>query len=153
MPTKGIHPAHSLQEPNLYLAGVRDKEEAVEILLGSPSDDEKYLTEAEARYVIDNLSEKPLYLKGHRIVHRDAWIEAFMEADATFVYIRECVWPVFDACPECKGTANRGLPEMEPWTPDPERGPWPEGEVIFMLDKGMTSDEFEDTWKRMVHGD
>lgn len=170
-PTQGIHPYGECQEADLYLAGVRDEDEAVRILLKTkvdPDPDEELLgpmlredveaqrpTEEQARAIIRNLPKKPLYLEGSRIYRlREAWTKAFMKVDATFVYIRRCVWPVFDACPECKGTANRGLPEATPWHRDQDRrGPWPEGEVIFKLDRDQTWDQFLDQWNRWFRKD
>jgi hypothetical protein len=79
------------------------------------------LPATEARALLDQMeggTPLPVMRQGWRPdehLHVRGWTELGVE----FMYFRQIVWPCYDICPDCNGTANRGLPEGHPkeWAP------------------------------------
>ena len=131
MPAEGLLPQNCSLE--LYVRSVPDRAAAYRLLRRL----DPKLTATAAYVFLDGLAQAPrrVLRKGWNPVDAHEHVRAWVELGVEFVYHRAVVLPCYDVCPDCKGTANRGLPEAHPWKP----GPWePEAPVeLQMVQKEM----------------
>ena len=108
---------------DLYLTSVPDDERAVEILrqpvggvgAGRPP------PPTSARRIVESLKAAPFLLRrGAEVNPRfQAWTRDFKALGARFLWRRSVVHSMYDVCPDCEGTANRGLEKQMPYDLDP----------------------------------
>lgn len=127
MPQEGTLPqGASLQ---LCIRAVPDRAAAYRLLRAL----DPKLPATEAWAILDKMPEEPMPVlsKGNgKDWHEAPVVHAWTELGAEFAYVRSIVWPCYDICPDCNGTANRGLQEGHPFE---FNSLWPEAPVELLM--------------------
>lgn len=136
MPGEGVVPQGAYLD--LCVRSVPDRAAAYRLLRGLDSQ----LKATGARALLDEMEGgTPLPVLRRGKTWHEAWdVHAWTEIGAEFAYRRRIVWPCYDICPECDGTANRGLPEGCPFE---FNSLWPEAPVELVMHERNVDGEMQ----------
>lgn len=131
LPGEGVLPMEA--SLSLCVRSVRDRASAYRLMRGL----DPGLKAVRARDLLDAMEDgTPLpVIRAGQTWHEAREVSAWREIGAEFVHRRQIVWPCYDICPECHGTANRGLPEG---TPFQFNNLWPEAPVELVMHERVT---------------
>jgi len=117
---EGSVPWLAAQGMKLHVANIPENtiEEAYRIL----RETDPSLSAVKARDMIKRLPDIPIFLHDCTTIEPRGpeRTRKFAQIGASFLWIRPVVFPMVDVCPDCRGTANRGLPLQKPYPLGPD---------------------------------